>query len=73
MAHAGDSYVITLKLPHLKWGSYRYTNSRGIVYGEGYIPIPSNIAYTFNLYNQNGAGGTDILGVSNTGITIQKI
>ena len=56
------SYELTLKPSHLEWGTYRYTNSRGIVYGEGYIPIPSDVAYSNNIYNQNGTGGKDILG-----------
>ena len=62
MAHAGNSYTITLKRAHLEWGTHRYTNSRGIVYGEGYIPIPSHRARAFSLYNQNGTGYSDILG-----------
>lgn len=43
------SYEITLKHTHLEWCSYRYTNSRGVVYGEGYIPIPANVAYSNNI------------------------
>jgi hypothetical protein len=62
MAHAGDTYDITLKRSHLEWGSYRYTNSRDIIYGEGYIPIPADIAYSFELYNKNGTNEKDILG-----------
>ena len=56
------SYEITLKRTHLEWGSYRYTNSRGVVYGEGYIPIPANVAYSNNIFNQNGTDGKDIFG-----------
>lgn len=62
MAQCGNFYEITLKRPHLEWGSYRYTNSRGIIYGEGYIPIPANIAYSYEIFNQNGTNGQDILG-----------
>lgn len=62
MARAGDFYVITLKKPHLEWGSYRHTDSRGTVYGEGYIPIPAPEAYSFNLLNQNGTHYTDVFG-----------
>lgn len=62
MAKVGDFYEITLKQPHLEWGEYRYTDSRGIVYGEGYIPIPADIAYSFGLLNSNGTRGVDILG-----------
>lgn len=53
MPTAGNSYTITLKKAHLEWGTHRYTGSRGLVYGEGYIPIPGDIAELFNIYNGN--------------------
>lgn len=62
MAKAGGTFTIILKQPHLNWGSYRYTNSRGVVYGEGYIPIPAKDAYRLGLLNSNGTNGQDILG-----------
>ena len=62
MAQRGDTFTIVLKKPHLEWGSYRHTNSRGIVYGEGYIPIPAQDAYTIGILNSNGTGGKDVLG-----------
>ncbi len=62
MASAGNSYTIKLKSPHLKWGVERYTGSRDIIYGEGYIPIPADIAYDFKLLNLNGTNGQDIFG-----------
>ncbi|MGN0631248.1 MAG: hypothetical protein ACI4JN_07975 [Ruminococcus sp.] len=62
MAKRGDSFTITLKRPHLEWGSYRHTNSRGIVYGEGYIPIPAPDAYSIGILNSNGTNGQDVLG-----------
>lgn len=62
MANAGDSFVISLLEPHLAWGSYRHTNSRGIVYGEGYIPIRAEDAYRLNLRNQNGTNNVDVFG-----------
>ncbi|MBQ9111680.1 MAG: hypothetical protein IJY06_10015 [Oscillospiraceae bacterium] len=62
MANTGDTFTIVLKRPHLEWGSYRYTNSRGVVYGEGYIPIPASDAYHIGLLNSNGTGGRDVLG-----------
>lgn len=62
MAQAGDTYTVILKEAHLKWGTHRYTNSRGKVYGEGYIKIPSDAAYSFKLLNSNGTSGKDILG-----------
>lgn len=62
MAQAGNSYIITLKKAHLEWGTHRYTNSRGKVYGEGYIPIPIHVAKSYNLYNANGTNYNDIYG-----------
>lgn len=53
MAVAGNTYTIVLRTAHLQWGELRYTGSRDIIYGEGYIPIPANIARLFNLYNSN--------------------
>ena len=64
MANAGNTFTITLKRPHLEWGSHRYTDSRGIVYGEGYIPIKASDAYNFNLLNQNGTNYEDIFGLN---------
>lgn len=62
MANTGDSYVITLKQSHLGWGTYRYTNTRGPVSGERYIPIPAQYARRYNIVNSNATGGRDILG-----------
>lgn len=60
MANTGDSYIVTIKRPHLEWGEYRHTDSRGIVYGEGYIQIPASEAYRFNLLNPHGTNHQDI-------------
>lgn len=62
MASAGNTYTITLCKSHLEWGTYRYTDSRDQIYGEGYIPIPSAYAYSFELLNSNGTGYRDVLG-----------
>lgn len=62
MLKAGSTYTITLKKSHLEWGTHRYTGSRNQIYGEGYIPIPSHIAYNYNLLNNNGTNYTDVLG-----------
>lgn len=62
MANTGDSYIVTIKRPHLEWGEYRHTGSRGIVYGEGYIKIPASEAYRFNLLNPHGTNYQDIWG-----------
>lgn len=53
MAIAGNTYTIQLGYSHLGWGNHRYTNSRDIIYGEGYIPLPKRYARTFNIYNSN--------------------
>ena len=53
MANTGDSYVVQLKPSHLGWGNYRYTNTRDIIYGEGYIPIPKGCARGYSIYNSN--------------------
>lgn len=53
MATAGNSYVVKLERAHLGWGNYRRTNSRHIINGEGYIPIPKKYAVAFNIYNSN--------------------
>lgn len=62
MAGKGDTYTVTIEEAHLKWGEHRYTGSRGIIYGEGYIKIPAKEAYRLNLLNINGTGGRDIWG-----------
>ena len=60
MSQAGNSYIIGLKQAHLQWGTYRHTNSRGNVYGEGYLPIPRPIATNFDVYNSNQTGAAII-------------
>lgn len=62
MANTGDTYIITLRKSHLEWGTHRYTNSRNQIYGEGYIPIPADYAYSYELLNSNGTGYRDVLG-----------
>lgn len=53
MPKRGDTFVIELKRAHLEWGSYRHTNTREIIYGEGYIQIPRKHAIQFGIYNNN--------------------
>lgn len=60
MPKAGDCYEITLKEPHLNWGSYRHTSTRGVVYGEGYIQIPAQYAHSFDIYNSNMLGHSNL-------------
>ena len=62
MANTGDSFIVTIKRPDLEWGEYRYTNSRGVVYGEGYIKIPAKEARRLKLLNTNGTHGGDVWG-----------
>ena len=37
MAHAGDSFIVELTPSQLGWGTERYTASREVRYGEGYL------------------------------------
>lgn len=53
VAVTGNSYTKQLRPSHLGWGTHRYTNTRGIIYGEGYIPLPIPTARAFNIYNSN--------------------
>ncbi|MGG5461186.1 hypothetical protein [Clostridium sp. B9] len=64
MPRRGDSFTVTLGRTHLNWGTHRYTNSRGYVYGEGYIPIPRRAAVVFGIYNSNYTNRQDILGTN---------
>lgn len=60
MPNTGDSFISTLKKSHLEWGTYRHTNSRGIIYGEGYIQIPSKDARRLNITNSNSTPANNI-------------
>lgn len=62
MANAGDSYAIVLRATHLGWGTFRHTNTRPRIIGEGYLPIPVRYSRRFHIYNSNATGGADILG-----------
>lgn len=53
MARAGDSFTVILKEAHLDWGEYRNLTNREPVSGEGYIPIPKEMAKSFGIYNSN--------------------
>jgi hypothetical protein len=53
MAMAGNRYIKELKPSHLGWGDYRNTDSRPIIYGEAYIPIPKEYAVRYSIYNSN--------------------
>lgn len=62
MAKTGDNYTVKLKEAHLAWGTHRYTGTRDVCIGEGYIPIPRSVAEEFKIYNSNATGGIDTLG-----------
>ncbi len=53
MPRAGDTFKVTLKPSHLGWGTYRYTDTREPIYGEGYIKILRQYAKKFNIFNNN--------------------
>ena len=72
MAQAGQNYTITLQQAHLEWGTHRYTDSRGVVYGEGYIPIPDREARMFNI-GANVGDRVKVFWTSPTDIVIEKI
>ena len=40
MANAGDTFTVELNQAQLEWGTFRFTGSRGLRYGEGYLKIP---------------------------------
>lgn len=76
MPSTGDTYVVRLKPSHLGWGDYRYTNSREIIYGEGYIPIPKAYAYAFSIYNSNHYPqglGTNLFSASSNDGFLQEV
>ncbi|OES43347.1 hypothetical protein [Domibacillus iocasae] len=56
MPRTGDTFTTTLKQAHLEWGSHRHTNTRGTVYGEGYLHIPRQVATALDIYNSNCPG-----------------
>jgi hypothetical protein len=51
MPKTGDYYIATLKKTHVRWGTYRHTNSRPRIRNEGYLPIPIKFAKSFNITN----------------------
>ncbi|MBP1889102.1 hypothetical protein J2Z53_000681 [Clostridium moniliforme] len=53
MANTGDTYTVNLQQSHLGWGNYRHSNTRSIINGEGYIPLPIRFAREFNIFNSN--------------------
>lgn len=64
MPAAGSTFTTTLQRAHMEWGNYRHTNSRGIIYGEGYLQIRSADALRLGIYNSNYTGRQDVLGIN---------
>ena len=62
MAKAGDTFTVELNRSQLEWGTFRFTGSRGLRYGEGYLKIPSHIAHTLQLFNGNHTNRNDVWG-----------
>ncbi|EKN69290.1 hypothetical protein BABA_10521 [Neobacillus bataviensis LMG 21833] len=57
MPNAGDFFITTLQKSHLEWGTHRYTGTRDIIYGEGYLQIPRKDAKAIGIYNSNHSSG----------------
>lgn len=55
MAKAGDSFTVTLMETHLDWGEYRNPTNREPISGEGYIPIPKEMARKYDIFNSNNS------------------
>lgn len=62
MPNTSDQFIVTLGQTHIGWGEHRYTDSRATITGECYIPIPSQYARQFEIYNSNQTQGQDVLG-----------
>lgn len=62
MANAGDTFTVELNRSQLEWGTFRFTGSRGLRYGEGYLKIPKHVARSLRLFNNNYTDGSDIIG-----------
>lgn len=53
MPKKGDEFIVKLGKTHLGWGTHRYTSTRDIIYEEGYLKIPKDVAVKFNIYMSN--------------------
>lgn len=53
MPNTGDTYDVNLEPAHLGWGNHRYTDTRDVIYGEGYVPIPLSFARAHSVFNSN--------------------
>lgn len=59
MAKKGNAYDIAIKDVHMNWGTKRQTQNRAAISGEGYIPIPSQKATEFGVFNSNALKNTN--------------
>ena len=57
MANAGDTFTVELNRSQLEWGTFRFTGSRGLRYGEGYLKIPKHVARSLRLFNATSSDG----------------
>jgi len=53
MPKQGDEFIVTLGETHLGWGTHRYTQTREVIYEEGYLPIPKAIALELDIFMSN--------------------
>lgn len=57
MPKKGDLFEVTLKETHVAWGEYRHTNTRDLISGETYIPIPRSVATDLEIFNRDRGEG----------------
>jgi len=53
MPKKNDEYIVSLGKTHLGWGTHRYTNTREVIYDEGYLKIPRAVAIDLEIYMSN--------------------
>lgn len=73
MPKKNDSYTVILKQAHIEWGIHRHTSTRGLIYGEGYIQIPSNIATSLDIYMSNKVGANTEYTCNSTDGTLKNV
>lgn len=63
MPQSGIFYIVEIMEAHIMWGEFhpsRHSHSRREIYGEGYIQIPSKIAYRYGIFNKNNPFGANV-------------
>jgi hypothetical protein len=53
MPKKGDEFTVDLGKTHLGWGTHRYTDTREVIYEEGYLKVPKKIAKDLGMYMSN--------------------